>query len=375
MAWSSSRQRRLKHVAACHCVVQSGCLLEDLYGAVVPVADAVRGLYDKDVMAGISYEEFRHMMFFDACFLVQYMLTECGIGIDPSLHGFLRPNRMDIDHDILLLENQLPWQVLEAVMEFSPVPLEHFINFSGWMGCLQDRKLPRKERPTVKWEQDYKPPHLLGLVRFYIVGTRDSGEPDPIIPKTKRRSASESAIGLAKIGITLTANKTMKLIDVSLQPQDGTLFAKLSLAPLAFDRDRASYLVNMAAHELCTVESFSQAPGEQDSAVCSYLMLLAMLVYREEDVHELRDRGLLEGGGGLTNEEALRFFSNLQGLRLGKCYSRVMQEIESYKEIRRVKTRLHAFFYNYWKIILTFGTVIGSLVGIIVPLLSLKGTF
>nr|CAB3492245.1 unnamed protein product [Digitaria exilis] len=53
----------------------------------------------------------------------------------------------------------------------------------------------------------------------------------------------------------------MKLTDVCLNPQDGTLFAKLSLAPLALDRDRASYLVNMAAFELCTVESFSQAPG------------------------------------------------------------------------------------------------------------------
>jgi hypothetical protein len=44
-----------------------------VYGEFIPVAIDARRFYDKDVMAGISDDDFQHMMFFDACFLVQYM--------------------------------------------------------------------------------------------------------------------------------------------------------------------------------------------------------------------------------------------------------------------------------------------------------------
>lgn len=98
----------VKHAAAIRCVRESGHLLEEQYSAVASAADDVRCLYDKEVMAGISYDDFRHMMFFDACLLVQFMRMYCGFGIDKSLGGFLSPNRRDISHDIILLENQLP---------------------------------------------------------------------------------------------------------------------------------------------------------------------------------------------------------------------------------------------------------------------------
>jgi hypothetical protein len=130
----------------------------------------------------------------------------------------------------------------------------------------------------------------------------------------------------------------------------------------------------MAALELCTVESFKNAPVE-DSVVCSYLMLLALLVNREEGVQQLRVRGLLKGGGGLTNEEALHFFTSFQGLRLGRCYNRVMRDIEKYKENRRMQTKLYAFYYNNKKIIAAVITGLGVLVGIIGTLLSIKKSF
>jgi len=87
----------------------------------------------------------------------------------------------------------------------------------------------------------------------------------------------------------------------------------------------------MAAFELCTIESFgARSARDEDSAVCSYLQLLGLLVTRVEDVQELRARGLLKGR--LTNEEALHFFTSFQSLRFGPCYNRVMRGIEIYKK-------------------------------------------
>ncbi|KAF8645017.1 hypothetical protein HU200_066220 [Digitaria exilis] len=362
----------VKHAAACHCVRQSCRSLEDLYGEVVPVADSVRCLYDKDVIAGISCEDFRHMMFFDACFLVQYMLMQAYTGnVDESLNGFLSPNRVDIFHDVMLLENQLPWKLVETVIRFMRMSVSStskaFVRVMRHCMMSDDRHELPQQKPLV-WYSTYKPPHLLGLLRYYIVGRSDTEFPKP---KSANISFSVSAMELAEIGITLTANKTMQLIDMGLN-QKGILFPELSLAPLSLNRYRASYLVNMAAFELCTVKSFSAAPDEEDSAVCSYLLLLAKLVYTEEDVHELRVKGLLQGGGGLTNQEALRFFSSFQGLRFGPYYLRIMLQIQNYRESSRMKTKSLAFFHKHKGTIAKVVTGIGVVGGIIGTLLSVK---
>ena len=115
---------KVKHVAAYHCIRESGCSVQEMYDAVVSVADDARRLYDKGVMAGISDDDFLPMMFYDACFLVQYMLSCIPSHIsemDPSLSGFFGSNENDIDHDVMLLDNQLPWLVVKAILRFRPV--------------------------------------------------------------------------------------------------------------------------------------------------------------------------------------------------------------------------------------------------------------
>ncbi|TVU13028.1 hypothetical protein EJB05_46700, partial [Eragrostis curvula] len=373
---------KVKHVAACHCIGEEHSL-EELYYAVVPVADEVRCLYDNDVMAGISCDcdNFRHMMFFDACFFVQYMRMMSGVDIDPSLRCFMSPNGDDILRDFMLLENQLPWKVVERLMELVPLPVPLKLLAFSLRGCLQDHKLPRDKWLDVELSDNYQPPHFLGLVRYYIVGRRrrscfccnnnTNNAKKGDAKRSKKRSISTSAVELAEVGITLTSNReTTELIHMDLN-QEGTVFAKLSLVPLSLNRDRASILVNMAAHELCTVESFSRAPDE-DSAVCSYLLLLGMLVYRGEDVHELRTKGLLQGGGGLTDEQVLHFLTSIQGLRLGSCYNRIMRDIVSYKENKETWTKLYALYHNNKKIIATVVTGVGAVGGIIGTLISIK---
>ncbi|CAO2150379.1 unnamed protein product [Urochloa humidicola] len=232
-----------------------------------------------------------------------------------------------------------------------------------------DQDEPPEQKPFI-WNDAYRPPHLLGLLRNYIVGTSDIQYPEST-SKLKIKSSSVSAIKLAEIGITLTANKTTDLVDMRLNKN---VFAELCLPSLSLDRDRASYLVNMAALELCAVQSFSRAKHASHSAVCSYLLLLAMLVYREEDVHELRVRGLLVGGGGLTNAEALGFFSNFHGLRYGQHYNYTIDNINSYRETRRTRTKMHAFFYNNWNTITAVIGFVGTVAGIIGTLISIKSS-
>ncbi|XP_025828378.1 uncharacterized protein LOC112903350 [Panicum hallii] len=359
---------KVKHVAAYHCIRESGHSLQEVYGAVVSAAHDARRLYGKDVMAGIGDADFLPMMFYDACFLVQYMLW-CTHGIaemDASLRSFFDFNRKVLRHDLMLFENQLPWRVVATVMRFRPVNLVDFI--SDWREYLQDRKV-LEEKPVVL-DDSYEPPHLLGLLRFYMVGRSKSKRHTGA--KLDSISVSVSAIELAEIGITLTAAKdTIELIHMGVNMR-GILSAELSLVPLSLDDERASFLLNMVALELCTTSNFLAAEDE-DSAVCSYLLLLSMLVHREEDVQELRTRHLLQGGAGLINKDALDFFTMFQSLPLrGSCFVRVMVEIEKYKISMRMWTKVHTFFYRNKKTILTVFSIIGVLVSILGTLMSLK---
>ncbi|KAJ1277018.1 hypothetical protein BS78_05G261900 [Paspalum vaginatum] len=380
---------QVKRVAAYLCGKQSVHSSEEgLYRQVVKAADDARRLYNKDATEGIPDDDFRHMMFYDACFLVQYIMMQSGNGRiikkdTKMLHGFLRPNRIDILHDVMLLENQLPWSVLDAVI----VSLEDDLNTESLMkgfvsklrGCLQDLDPGKTERSrhVMIWDGRYTPPHLLGLVRYYIVGrTRccNSNELDNAKHKySDKRSASLSAIDLATIGIKVTPNQPAQPELIHMGLKRGAVSTELYMAPLALDRNRASHIVNMAAHELCTVESFSSKDcGTEDSAVCSYLLLLSMLVSREEDVQELRLKGLLHGGGGLTNKEVLDFFSSVRSIRLGKRYTHILKLIENYKEDSPVWTKLHAFWYNNKTAIGAFGAAIGTAAGVIGTLVSIK---
>ncbi|KAG2564134.1 UPF0481 protein At3g47200-like [Panicum virgatum] len=362
---------KVKHVAAYHCIRESGRPVQEMYDAVAHAACGTRGLYDADAVAGVGDGDLLPMMFYDACFLVQYMLTCTRAGpaqMDPALRSFFDANDNDVFRDITQLENQLPWRVVEAVMMFRPVPVAEFV--ASLRGCLQDRKVDDSgEEPFVLDEGGYgEPPHLLGLLRFYIVGR--SHAKLPALPEIEAISFSVSTIELAEIGVALAPSRTTQLIHMGVR-EKGSLFAELSLAPLSLDDTRASLLVNMAALELRTTPSFHDADDE-DSAVCSYLLLLGMIVDREEDVHELRRRRILQGGGGLTNREALEFLASLQGLRLGSRYVRTMEEIESYKSERRTRTKVHAFVYRNLKTIVAAISAIAAVVGIAGTLKSLK---
>ncbi|TVU16665.1 hypothetical protein EJB05_40240, partial [Eragrostis curvula] len=361
---------KVKHAAACHCIREAGLPAGTMYAAVTSVAYNARSLYDVEVveymarMGGATY--LLTTLFFDACFLVQYMrsMTSSAAEMDPSLLDFFHSKDQDIFHDIMLLDNQIPWRVVRAIMRFVPLKLNEFIDSSR--RYLHEHK--SLEETTFVLDEDCNPPHLLGLLRDCIVGGK--GINLPTQPKNGRPfSISE----LQEIGIALEANKTNELRDMELKKK-WPLSAKLFLAPLSLDEQARNMLVNMAALELCMRPSFHDAPPEA-SAVCSSLQLLAMLVHRVEDAHELRKKRLLTGVG-YTDTEALQFLVALHGLRIGSSYVHTLQQIDSYRCKSWMRIKVYAFFYKNGKTIVTVFSIIGAVVGILKALqpLIIKGS-
>uniref|UniRef100_M8CVY8 Uncharacterized protein n=1 Tax=Aegilops tauschii TaxID=37682 RepID=M8CVY8_AEGTA len=317
--WSHAvlQMESTKHVASWHFVRASGRSVEEVYSAYLLYASTYGG-DDEDE----------------------------GMAVDPALRSAFSSDSDRIFSDVVLLENQLPWVVVETLMSFAPAPGLDLPKLVGRVkGSLQARQALDEKPPA--WDSSYTPPHLLGLLRYYIVGTGtklSSESSRGLSEKAEKVSISVSAVELAEMGIQLTATKTgAELKEMGVRK--GLLSGELFLAPLSLDDANAGFLVNMAALELCTTPDFSEA-GEERSTVCSYLCLLGMVTDRVEDVQELRTNHILQGGAGLTNEDALRLFISLEKhLRPGRCYLRTMLDIENYRVHRPVRTMV----YRVWR--------------------------
>ncbi|XP_047058044.1 UPF0481 protein At3g47200-like [Lolium rigidum] len=346
-----------------------GTLYKTIRASILSVAGAAHSLYDKDVVAAIGDDEFVDMMILDGIFLLQYMLMTIGRQcLCSSLLRCFHSNQACISNDIMLLENQLPWVVIETLLEFADPALQVEVFIAKMGRTLQVRG--DKNREPFEFSRTYWPPHLLGLLRFYKIGgstrCQRKGYPDVIRPMSKTISVTE----LAELGIKLTASKTTKLMDMGIKKRP--LFSQIFVAPLLLDEMRSCWLVNMAALEICIATDFRWGWDTiQMPVVCSYLAVLAMLMDREEDVHKLRSKRLVQGE--LTNIEMLNFFKSLiKHISGGPLYTEILEEIEDYRIRWWMLIKVHTFFYKNYKIITAVLSIIGFLVGIFKTLLSLK---
>jgi hypothetical protein len=200
----------------------------------------------------------------------------------------------------------------------------------------------------------YRPPHLLGFLRYYLIGNMPPTDPDHDF--ARHLVLASSAIELAEIGVQLTASNK-RWFNMSIRK--GYLAGELSLTQL--------FLNNMAALEACT----STGWPSDGYTISSYISLLAMLMDKEEDVHELRAKHLVRSF--FSNQEMLDLFKGLAcHLRLGRRYFDILKKIDDYKRGRPVRIVVHKFFYKYFKSIVAVLSIAGVLVGVFKTILSLK---
>ncbi|CAO2168239.1 unnamed protein product [Urochloa humidicola] len=185
----------VKHAAAYSFCRDSGRSVKEVYGKIFSVAGDARSCYTTttdsalSLVASMSHAEFAAMMFLDGCFLLQLMAKTR----KPPFLGLFMSSGPSILKDIFMLENQIPWLVLEALMEFSPgavdvvrewivamvrkyffesqekkVPLRILQNFRMNCQCGTEDKRYTNENSFSNEDPNSKPPHLLGLLRFIM---------------------------------------------------------------------------------------------------------------------------------------------------------------------------------------------------------------
>jgi hypothetical protein len=367
----------VKRAAAFHLSKSWGDkLAKEVYEAVLHRAALSRKRYavgrlPANMADADDVHAFAEMMFFDACFLLHYMEVSVSLKEEAERHDALSKllfsNRGSIDRDIMLLENQLPWPVVQAIIDCLPEQQAQ----QHYKKDVVGRYIARKGRgfnigehedegPPFEWEGS--PQHLLDLLRNYKIGKEDS-------PAKWPNYSRLSAIELAEIGIKLRASKTALFTDMDVS-EKGPFCCNLSLAPLSLNDTRACCLVNMAAFEVSTGTSYGAYPDS--TAVCSYLSLFSFLMLQEKDVNELRAKYILHSHQ--SNEQVLAFFESIikHLPDTGSNFAYIMFLIQAYKRRRWIWFRVHRFLYNNSRTIIKMVALIGTILAIFQSLYSLN---
>ncbi|XP_059310324.1 UPF0481 protein At3g47200-like [Lycium ferocissimum] len=274
--------------------LQDEVSIGEVYASVEEKLLSARNRYSCDIIE--SFQDDRkwcNMMFLDGCFVVDFICRYCS-----------RPLYRTKDYedlvlrDLLLYENQLPFEVLDALADAfrcketfhkyltlmllerpfmltkSSVPASTFLDNIESCLCIKFRRY-EDANSTLFAESlldafEDSEEHIRNSC-VILFGTE--GAPPP----------ASTVTDLQKVGIKCSSSTSLS--DISFYSY--MLSGKLFLPQLTFDHWRMTLILNLAAYE------FSCGPN-RSCGISSYLSSMGTFIHGEEDVKELRARGLVQ---------------------------------------------------------------------------------
>ncbi|XP_059651124.1 UPF0481 protein At3g47200-like [Cornus florida] len=313
----------------------------EIYNKMLEVVSDARNCYLEGSTDAYDDVTFARMMLLDGCFLLTFMNRHGSAFNDLINHVGIAGFR-GIVADISLLENQLPFLVLQALISSTSSPV------GEWEESIENCMTSMYIDDNATWtERTYKhekeqPLHLLALLRRRFIGLytpadeqvsssgkiyQDDGpcklddQPRPrcsfkkVIPCWPKRGHKESdphkdlydhsfrsATELKARGIHFRPSTTFSLTDFTFTSRFG--YGLLTLPQLTFDWGTKYCLLNMMAYELSTLS------GDEDMDVCSYIYFMNSLINGAEDVIELRTHNIIHNFYS-TDEEVAKAFNSM----------------------------------------------------------------
>ncbi|CAL5347805.1 unnamed protein product [Camellia sinensis] len=257
-----------------------------------------------------SSDEFVEMMLLDGCFILALITGERIIeGEDPVFMGRARlPLFYSIQQDLLLLENQLPFFVLEALWKATLPHHDHQHEHDRNLIQCAVRSfmvlLPGEIHGFSRYEEMEKPKHLLELVLFALFPLPPRKDHHAIKIYSILEDFPKNMSELALYGIKIKSNnRGDSLVDVKFR--NGVL----EIPALVIEESTTSLFKNLLALEQCQ--------NQKRSSFTSYLFFLDALVDTDKDIDLLLQAGVLKTW--LNDKQAL--VSLLSGLSTNLLFS------------------------------------------------------
>ncbi|KAL3740226.1 hypothetical protein ACJRO7_021497 [Eucalyptus globulus] len=315
-----------------------GIGLEDLINTVALKVEMIRQCYSESTEC-FSGPDLVKMMVVDGCFIIQFLRQSAGvIGMDPPLNNLYVLN--SVARDLLRLENQVPYFVLQDLFETTNVPkatwslanlASHFFScFDLGPGYVLERQI------------NIKGVHLLDSFRLSLI---PHGQQDNPVKKTLYCKSIRSTSKLHRVGIGFKQGQASTFLEIKFDSERRTV----RIPQIAIDDDLNYILTNMVAFEQCH--------GQKDGHITTYAAFMGCLIHTADDVY---------------NQDVARFFDDVcKDARIDVCETYLASHFsfseESFKYERAHlcwAQLLNAFHDNPWSA-LSGLVVVVTLVGII----------
>ncbi|XVF60081.1 hypothetical protein PTKIN_Ptkin08bG0014800 [Pterospermum kingtungense] len=317
--------------------------LRQCIDVIMEVEAVARECYEG--ISGFSSDEFVKILVLDACFIVELFRKDANlVPRDDDDPVFTMSCMMQyLCHDLILLENQVPWLVLERVFSLTASPCEtkSLVELTlEFFGNIFTSDKPSIE-PHLFDIQDIK--HILDLLRKSLL-LPFRGEDNQYCFGWQ---PFPSATRIKEAGIKFLKVASSSILDIRFR--NGVL----EIPSLLIQETTETIFRNMISYE--------QSYPNCSPRVTSYAVLLSHLINTPKDLDILCDTGIIDNW--LIQEDSTKFFKTLYHDSYVKefHYLRLCEQVNGY--CRSWWSRWHAFYkQNYfgkpWAIVSEFAVAI-----------------
>ncbi|KAF5802282.1 hypothetical protein HanRHA438_Chr06g0266901 [Helianthus annuus] len=352
--------------------LSTGKTIKSLYNRVFEVVHDARKCYIDGSTDGYNDEEFSRMMLRDGCFVLFFI--EC---ISTGNNKVLLNNEYlgalgfaNVVRDLFLLENQIPFVVLEVLLtlKFPDDKGEDILN--GFFNYLNFGEVVIRDESLFG---NKKPLHLLELYRSYFIslpaslalgstktssgstnmssnmssmGRRRSKKKDSVEDYNyiKRNRSFASVTELKAKGIFLKcAHDESK--NEGIKFYSHYCYGELVLVRRAVSSNTKAIYLNMIAYEMCP-------HNPNDIRISTYLRVMKSLIIHSDDVKELRNNGVLLHSLG-RDEDVVKMYDEIEAPAVNLyMFHQLRRQIEKHCNNRYktwVAELITVYFSSPWK--------------------------
>ncbi|KAK9291510.1 hypothetical protein L1049_019458 [Liquidambar formosana] len=278
-------------------------------------------------------QELMEIMLVDGCFILELFLRSLLQDFteeDPIFHNaWMIPT---LRHDLALLENQIPFFILEElfniVLRHFPEHLPCSITDLALSFFHPDLNLNQEAIRKKCGAQGGIYSHLLDILHNFYLPTSPKADPKGNQTWGFRKCATK----LSEAGVEFEKGKEDHLLDICFSEDKGAI----TIPPLRIDETTKSLLMNLIAFEQCL--------GSTQQHITSYAILLKCLVQSPADIELLEKEDIIKnelGGVG----DVLTLFNNILRDVVPKdfYFGKLCEDVNAYQQSWWQWHRLMAF--------------------------------